>query len=164
MTVIATDPPPPSPSTAPHGVAESRGLFDPEILKEALVGPITKLDPRARGKNPVLVVVRIGSIIPFVESIAHGGIFNWSITVWLFLTVIFANFAEAMAEGRGKAQALALRRMPSETMARRLLPDGTEELVPAAVLAKGDLVVAEAGDHIPSDGEIIEGVASGEPA
>ena len=111
-------------------------------------------------KNPVMFVVLIGSIITFIESIAHGGIFNWSITVWLFLTVLFANFAEAMAEGRGKAQALALRRMRSETMARRLLPDGTEELVPAAALAKGDLVVAEAGDHIPSDGEIIEGVAS----
>src|SRR6202167_5827148 len=160
MTVIATDPPPPSPPTAPHGVAESRGLFDREILKEALVGSITKLDPRVQVKNPVMFVVLIGSIITLVESIAHGGIFNWSITVWLFLTVIFANFAEAMAEGRGKAQALALRRMRSETMARRLLPDGTEELVPAAVLAKGDLVVAEAGDHIPSDGEIIEGVAS----
>src|SRR6202167_2737183 len=160
MTVIATDPPPPSPPTAPHGVAESRGLFDREILKEALVGSITKLDPRVQVKNPVMFVVLIGSIITLVESIAHGGIFNWSITVWLFLTVIFANFADAIAEGRGKAQALALRRMRSETMARRLLPDGTEELVPAAVLAKGDLVVAEAGDHIPSDGEIIEGVAS----
>src|ERR1700685_1950301 len=160
MTVIATDAPPPSPSTAPHGVAESRGLFDPEILKEALVGSITKLDPRGQVKNPVMFVVLIGSIITFIESIAHGGIFNWSITVWLFLTVLFANFAEAMAEGRGKAQALALRRMRSETMARRLLSDGTEELVPAAALAKGDLVVAEPGDHIPSDGEIVEGVAS----
>src|SRR5580658_7986178 len=159
MTVIATDPAPPSPS-APHGVAESRGLFDPEILKEALIGSFTKLDPRVQVKNPVMFVVLIGSIITFIESIAHGGIFNWSITIWLFLTVIFANFAEAMAEGRGKAQALALRRMRSETMARRLLPDGTEELVPAAVLVKGDLVVCEPGDHIPSDGEIIEGVAS----
>ena len=85
---------------------------------------------------------------------------NWSITIWLFLTVIFANFAEAMAEGRGKAQALALRKMRSETTARRLLPDGSEEIVVAAALAKGDRVVCEAGDHIPSDGEIIEGVAS----
>src|SRR5580658_8292267 len=160
MTVIATDAPPPPPSTTPHGVAESRGLFDREILKEALVGSITKLDPRVQVKNPVMFVVLIGTVITFIESIAHGGIFNWSITIWLFLTVLFANFAEAMAEGRGKAQALALRKMRSETMARRLRPDGTEELVPAAALAKGDLVVAEAGDHIPSDGEIIEGVAS----
>src|ERR1700727_591009 len=161
MTVIATDAPPPPPSSsAPHGVAETRGLFDREILKEAIVGSFTKLDPRVQVKNPVMFVVLIGTIITFIESIAHGGIFNWSITIWLFLTVLFANFAEAMAEGRGKAQALALRRMRSETMARRLLADGTEELVPAAALAKGDLVVAEAGDHIPSDGEIIEGVAS----
>jgi K+-transporting ATPase ATPase B chain len=159
MTIIATDAPPPAPS-APHGVAESRGLFDPEILKEALAGSFTKLDPRVQVKNPVMFVVLIGTVITFIESIAHGGIFNWSITIWLFLTVLFANFAEAMAEGRGKAQALALRRMRSETMARRLRPDGTEELVPAAALAKGDLVVCEAGDHIPSDGEIVEGVAS----
>ena len=86
--------------------------------------------------------------------------FTWSITAWLFLTVIFANFAEAMAEGRGKAQADTLRSMRSETEARRLRPDGTEELVAAAELAKGDMVVCEAGDLIPSDGEIIEGVAS----
>ena len=138
MTVIATDAPPPAPS-APHGVAESRGLFDPEILKEALAGSITKFDPRVQVKNPVMFVVLIGTVITFIESIAHGGIFNWSITVWLFLTVLFANFAEAMAEGRGKAQALALRKMRSETMARRLRPDGTEELVAAAALAKGDL-------------------------
>src|ERR1700689_2719371 len=160
MTVIATDAPPPPPSTTPHGVAGARGPFDREIPKEGLLGSITKLDPRVQVRNPVMFVVLIGSIITFVESIAHGGIFNWSITVWLFLTVIFANFAEAMAEGRGKAQALALRRMRSETMARRLLPDGTEELVPAASLAKGDMVVCEAGDLIPSDGEITEGIAS----
>ena len=87
-------------------------------------------------------------------------IFDWSITIWLFLTVIFANFAEAMAEGRGKAQADTLRKMRSETEARRLRPDGTEEMVAAAELLKGDLVVCEANDIIPSDGEITEGVAS----
>src|ERR1700761_8036474 len=141
MTVIATDPPPPSVSPAPHGVAESRGLFDREILGEALLGSLTKLAPRVQVRNPVMFVVLIGSVITFIESIAHGGIFNWSITIWLFLTVIFANFAEAMAEGRGKAQALALRKMRSETMARRLTPGGGEELVPAASLAKGDRVV-----------------------
>ena len=141
-------------------MAEPRGLFDPEILKEALVGSVTKLDPRVQVKNPVMFVVLIGSVVTLIESIAHPGIFNWSITIWLILTVLFANFAEAMAEGRGKAQASALRKMRSETMARRLLPDGSEELVAAASLAKGDRVVCEAGDHIPSDGEIIEGVAS----
>src|SRR6202451_1734790 len=159
MSVIATDTPPPS-SPAPHGVAETRGLFDPEILKEALVGSVTKLDPRVQVKNPVMFVLLIGSLITFIESIAHGGVFNWSITIWLFLTVIFANFAEAMAEGRGKAQADTLRKMRSETEARRLNADGTETLVPAAELSKGDLVVCEANDLIPSDGEIVEGIAS----
>jgi potassium-transporting ATPase ATP-binding subunit len=159
MTTTATDPAPVQPS-APHGVAESRGLFDKEILKESLVGSITKFDPRVQVRNPVMFVVLIGSVITFIESISHSDIFNWSITVWLFLTVLFANFAEAMAEGRGKAQAIALRKMRSETMARRLQPDGSEELVPAASLAKGDRVVCEAGDVIPSDGDIVEGVAS----
>ena len=107
-----------------------------------------------------MFVVLVGTVITFIEAIAHPSTFTWSITVWLFLTVIFANFAEAMAEGRGKAQADTLRRMRSETEARRLHPDGTEERVAAASLAKGDLVVCEAGDLIPSDGEIIEGVAS----
>ena len=79
-----------------------------------------KLDPRVQVKNPVMFVVLVGTVITFVEAIAHPGIFTWSITVWLFLTVIFANFAEAMAEGRGKAQADTLRRMRAETEARRL--------------------------------------------
>ena len=111
-------------------------------------------------KNPVMFVVLVGTVVTFVESIAHPGLFDWSITAWLFLTVIFANFAEAMAEGRGKAQAETLRRMRSETEARRLRPDGTEERVPASALGKGDMVVCEAGDIIPSDGEIVEGIAS----
>ncbi len=111
-------------------------------------------------RNPVMFVVLVGSVVTFIEAIAHPSTFTWSITVWLFLTVIFANFAEAMAEGRGKAQADTLRRMRSETEARRLQSDGTEELVPAAELNKGDIVVCEANDLIPSDGEIIEGIAS----
>ena len=151
---------PPEHPPSPHGVAESRGLFDREILKEALVGAFTKLDPRVQVKNPVMFVVLIGSVITLIESLAHSDLFNWSITAWLFATVLFANFAEAMAEGRGKAQALALRRMRSETVARRLNSDGSEEVVPASQLHKGDRVVCEPGDVIPSDGEIIEGVAS----
>ena len=142
------------------GVAKSRGLFDPEILRAALIGSFRKLDPRVQVKNPVMFVVLVGSVITFIEAIAHPSTFSWSITVWLVLTVLFANFAEAMAEGRGKAQADTLRKMRSETEARRLRPDGTEELVAAALLAKGDLVVCEANDVIPSDGEIIEGIAS----
>ncbi len=84
-----------------------------------------------------MFVVLVGTVITFIEAIAHPGMFTWSITIWLFLTVLFANFAEAMAEGRGKAQADTLRRMRSETGARRLLPDGTEELVPAADAGQG---------------------------
>ncbi len=124
-----------------------------------MIDSFKKLNPTQQIRNPVMFVVLVGTVITFIEAIAHPGIFTWSITIWLFLTVIFANFAEAMAEGRGKAQADTLRRMRSETEARRLVGD-TEELVPAASLAKGDLVVCEAGDLIPSDGEIIEGIAS----
>ena len=143
-----------------HGVAQARSLFDPEILRRAIGGAFRKLDPRVQVKNPVMFVVLIGSIITLIESIAHPGIFNISITIWLILTVLFANFAEAMAEGRGKAQADTLRRMRSETEARRLNADGTETRVAAADLAREDLVVCEANDIIPSDGEIMEGVAS----
>ncbi|HUD17803.1 MAG TPA: HAD-IC family P-type ATPase, partial [Acidimicrobiales bacterium] len=160
MTVTTTQPQPPQPGTEAHGVAEARGLFDGEILRHALVDSFKKLNPAVQIRNPVMFVVLVGSIITFIEAIAHPSTFTWSITIWLFLTVIFANFAEAMAEGRGKAQADTLRRMRSETEARRLNADGTEELVPAAELAKGDLVVCEAGDLIPSDGEITEGIAS----
>jgi K+-transporting ATPase ATPase B chain len=161
MTVITADAPAPQePHATPHGVAESRGLFDREILLEALGGSFTKLDPRVQVKNPVMFVVLIGSVITFIESLSHSDLFNWSITAWLFATVLFANFAEAMAEGRGKAQAIALRKMRSETVARRLNQDGTEDVVPASELRKGDRVVCEAGDVIPSDGEIVEGVAS----
>ena len=141
-------------------MAEARGLFDGEILKKALLDSFIKLNPVVQIRNPVMFVVLVGTVITFIEAIAHPSTFTWSITIWLFLTVIFANFAEAMAEGRGKAQADTLRRMRSETEARRLLPDGTEELVPAASLSKGDMVVCEAGDLIPSDGEITEGIAS----
>ena len=145
---------------AAHGVAQARSLFDRQIMGHALIGAFKKLDPRVQIKNPVMFVVLVGTIISFLEAIRHPSTFSWSVTVWLFLTVIFANFAEAMAEGRGKAQADTLRRMRTATVARRLRPDGTEERVAAAELRKGDTVVCEAGDPIPSDGEIVEGVAS----
>ena len=157
MTTIMNQP---TAESGAHGVAQARGLFDGPILRQALKDSLTKLDPRLQVKNPVMFVVLVGSIITLVEAIAHPSTFSWSITIWLFLTVIFANFAGAMAEGRGKAQAETLRKMRSETEARRLRPDGTEELVPAASLSKGDLVVCEANDVIPSDGDIIEGIAS----
>ncbi len=148
------------PPTVAHGVAEARSLFDREILRHALVGSFRKLDPRVQLKNPVMFVVLVGSVVTLIYAIRQPGKFTWFITVWLFLTVLFANFAEAMAEGRGKAQADTLRRMRSETEARRLNPDGTESRVAAAELVKGDLVVCEANDLIPSDGEIVEGIAS----
>jgi K+-transporting ATPase ATPase B chain len=129
-------------------------------MRAASFDAFKKLDPRVQIRNPVMFVVLVGTVVTFLESIAHPGIFDWSITIWLFLTVIFANFAEAMAEGRGKAQADTLRRMRAETEARRLTPGGAEERVAASDLTKGDLVVCEAGDLIPSDGEIIEGIAS----
>jgi K+-transporting ATPase ATPase B chain len=161
MTMTTTQPESPQgPVTQPHGVAQARGLFDREILRRALFDAFVKLNPVVQIKNPVMFVVLVGTVITFIEAINNSSTFTWSITIWLFLTVIFANFAEAMAEGRGKAQADTLRRMRSETEARRLLPDGTEELVAAATLTKGDLVVCEANDLIPSDGEIIEGIAS----
>jgi K+-transporting ATPase ATPase B chain len=159
MTMTDTQPQPQSGAEA-HGVAESRGLFDAEILRQALIDSFKKLNPALEIRNPVMFVVLVGTVITFIEAIAHPSTFSWSITIWLFLTVIFANFAEGMAEGRGKAQADTLRRMRSETEARRLRPDGSEELVPAAELARGDLVVCEPGDAIPSDGEITEGIAS----
>jgi len=150
----------PASAGSPRGVAEARSLFDREILRQALGDAVKKFDPRVQVKNPVMFVVLVGAVVVLSEAIDHPGIFSWSITIWLFLTVLFANFAEAMAEGRGKAQADTLRRMRSETEARRLGPDGGEERVAAAELVKGDRVVCEAGDVIPSDGEIVEGVAS----
>jgi K+-transporting ATPase ATPase B chain len=145
----------------PGGGPRRSGLFDRAILGRAAVDSVRKLDPRVQVKNPVMFVVLIGTVITLVESAAHPSVFAWSVTAWLALTVLFANFAEAVAEGRGKAQADTLRRMRSDTEARRLVDGGhREERVAAAELAKGDLVVCEAGDLIPSDGEITEGVAS----
>ena len=150
----------PVPPQEVAGLGRTTSLFDREILRRAAVGGLAKFDPRVQVKNPVMFVVLVGTVVTLVESIAHPDLFRWLITVWLALTVYFANFAEAIAEGRGKAQADSLRRLRVETAARRLRADGSEESVAAADLAKGDLVVCEAGDVIPSDGEIIEGVAS----
>ena len=113
----------PSPAGPPQGsVRQSRGLFDRTILGRAAVDSVKKLDPRVQVRNPVMFVVLIGTVVTLVESVAHPGIFDWSVTFWLALTVLFANFAEAVAEGRGKAQADTLRRMRSDTEARRLGP------------------------------------------
>jgi K+-transporting ATPase ATPase B chain len=142
------------------GMARRRGLFDREILAQAAWGGVKKFSPRTQVRNPVMFVVLLGTVVTFFESIAHPSLFDWLITIWLALTVFFANFAEAVAEGRGKAQADALRRLRVDTDARRLRPDGSEDRVAAGDLVQGDLVVCESGDVIPSDGEIVEGVAS----
>lgn len=145
---------------------KSKSLWDGKIVRQAVVDALVKLDPRKMMRNPVMFVVEIGSVLTTVllvrEAIAHktGFGFNLQISLWLWFTVLFANFAEAMAEGRGKAQADTLRKAKSETIAHRLLPSGGHEDVPGSQLRVGDIVVVSAGDTIPGDGDIIEGVAS----
>ncbi|HLX83087.1 MAG TPA: potassium-transporting ATPase subunit KdpB [Terriglobales bacterium] len=141
---------------------KSKSLWDLKIIQRALVDAIVKLDPRTMMKNPVMFVVEVGSVVTtalLLRDKTNFG-FNLQITLWLWFTVLFANFAEAMAEGRGKAQADTLRKARSETEAKRLLPNGTTETVPSSKLRSGDIVMAAAGDLVPGDGEIIEGVAS----
>jgi K+-transporting ATPase ATPase B chain len=143
-----------------------RTLWDSKIVRRALVDAFVKLSPRTMMKNPVMFVVEIGSVITSIyllrDILAHHGAlgFDLQITLWLWFTVLFANFAEAMAEGRGKAQADALRRAKSETTAVRLRMDGKTEDVPSSDLRAGDVVLVIAGSMIPGDGEVIEGVAS----
>jgi potassium-transporting ATPase ATP-binding subunit len=138
------------------------GLFDSKQLVKSLPDAFRKLDPRVMIKSPVMFVVWIGSVLTTVFSFKDpGDWFGWAISAWLWLTVVFANLAEAVAEGRGKAQADTLRKAKTDTVARRLLADGTcEEQVPGTGLKIGDLVVCEAGDIIPGDGDVVEGVAS----
>jgi K+-transporting ATPase ATPase B chain len=142
-----------------------RSLFDPAIVKRATLDSFRKLDPRLVAKNPVMFVVEVGSLattfILIKDLIGHapGTLFTLQITFWLWFTVVFANFAEAMAEGRGKAQAEALRKTKTETVARKLV-DNVEERIPGELLRKGDLVVVEANEMIPGDGEVIQGIAS----
>ncbi|MYW64412.1 potassium-transporting ATPase subunit KdpB, partial [Streptomyces sp. SID8379] len=138
------------------------GLFDPKQLLKSLPDACRKLDPRVMVKSPVMFVVLIGSVLTTVFSFKDpSDWFGWTISAWLWLTVIFANLAEAVAEGRGKAQADTLRKAKTDTVARRLTKDGrTEEQVAGTELKVGDLVVCEAGDIIPGDGDVVEGVAS----
>jgi K+-transporting ATPase ATPase B chain len=145
--------------SATHSARKKTALFEPDLLGVAVVDAARKLDPRMQLRSPVMFVVYIGAIITTIASAQAPTGFNIQIAIWLWFTVLFANFAEALAEGRGKAQAATLRRMRTTTTARRLL-DGTEERVSAGELRKGDHVVCEAGDIIPSDGDVIEGIAS----
>ncbi|MDD9380027.1 potassium-transporting ATPase subunit KdpB [Streptomyces sp. ZAF1911] len=136
------------------------GIFDPKQLLKSFPDAVRKLDPRVMVKSPVMFVVLIGSVLTTALAISDpGNLFGWAITAWLWLTTIFANLAEAVAEGRGKAQADTLRKAKTDTVARRL-NGAVEEQVPGTDLRIGDLVVCEAGDIIPGDGDVVEGVAS----
>ncbi|MEG3628355.1 potassium-transporting ATPase subunit KdpB [Streptomyces poriticola] len=156
-----------TPTRAPHhdaptgprtGATRVRGgLFDAGQLVRSLPDAVRKLDPRVMVKSPVMFVVWAGSVLTTLLSVTDpGDWFGWTVSAWLWLTVLFANLAEAVAEGRGKAQADTLRRARTDTVARRA--DGT--VVPGTELRIGDLVVCEAGDVIPGDGDVVEGVAS----
>ncbi len=150
----------------PKRLAHARPLFDPAIIGRATKQSFVKLNPLALMKNPVIFVVEVGALITsvlLVRDLATGapGIgFSVQISVWLWFTVLFANFAEAMAEARGKAQADALRKTKTDSLARRVMSDGRIERVSASQLRAGDTVLCEAGEVIPGDGEVIEGIAT----
>ncbi|KQX12519.1 potassium transporter KtrB [Streptomyces sp. Root431] len=162
-TITPTRPPQSGAPSARPAEAAGRvggGLFDPKQLVKSFPDAMKKLDPRVMVKSPVMFVVLIGSLVTTVLAVKNpGDWFGWAITVWLWLTTIFANLAEAVAEGRGKAQADTLRKAKTDTVARRLIGKN-EERVPGTELRIGDLVVCEAGDIIPGDGDVVEGVAS----
>jgi K+-transporting ATPase ATPase B chain len=157
-----------APSTQQKSGAANRvqgGLLDPKMLWKSLPDAFVKLDPRTLWHNPVMFIVEIGAAWSTVLAITDPSWFAWLIVVWLWLTVVFANLAEAVAEGRGKAQAESLRRTKTATMARRLTGwepgvPGREEEVAAPLLQQGDIVVVEAGQPIPGDGDVVEGIAS----
>lgn len=141
------------------------GLLDPRMLWRSTPDALRKLDPRTLWRNPVMFIVEIGAAWSTVLAVAAPSWFAWLAVIWLWLTVLFANLAEAVAEGRGKAQAETLRRAQTQTVARRLkdwVPGGAavEEAVAAAQLRQGDIVVVEAGQAIPGDGDVVEGIAS----
>ena len=151
---------------ATQSQAKTISIWDPKIVRRALWDAVVKLHPRTMARNPVMFVVEIGSVLTTLRLAqdafaGRSGLgFELQITFWLWLTVLFANFAEAMAEGRGKAQADTLRKAKTETVANRERPDRSLEQVAAAALRKGDVVRVVAGEVIPADGDIIEGVAS----
>jgi K+-transporting ATPase ATPase B chain len=145
---------------------QNKSLIDTAILSRAVADSFRKLNPRTMVKNPVMFVVEVGAVLTAIQLVwnvaHHAGQFGFGlqITLWLWFTVLFANFAEAMAEGRGKAQADTLRKARAETQANRLRGDGSTEVVPSSNLRSGDIVVVTTGEFIPGDGEVIEGVAS----
>ena len=148
---------------------QNKKLLTPEILKQAIIGSVKKLDPRYMSKNPVMFVVETGFFITLLLTIVPGlfgegdsGLrtYNLIVSVILLVTVLFANFAESVAEGRGKAQAASLKKTQKDTEARLLNEDGSETIVSSSELKKGDVVMVAAGEVIPGDGEVIEGIAS----
>jgi len=146
---------------------QASSIFDPKIAAPAALDSFRKLDPRRMARNPVMFVTEIGAAfatILFFKDVGDvstkANVFAGSVAAWLWFTVLFANFAEAMAEGRGKAQAAALRKTRAETTARKRLADGSTEELPSSKLAIGDLVVVIAGEVIPADGDVVEGIAS----
>src|SRR5579862_9384121 len=152
-------------SLIPKKAPRARPLFDPPIVKRAIRDSFAKLNPRSMMKNPVMFVVEIGAVMTTILTVrdfmAGAGIagFTFQITLWLWFTVLFANFAEAMAEGRGKAQADTLRKTKTETTACRII-NGRTETVAATQLRAGDICRVEQGETIPGDGDVIEGIAS----
>ncbi|XVQ06318.1 potassium-transporting ATPase subunit KdpB [Spirillospora sp. CA-255316] len=155
-------------SPAPKGGGRVQGgLLDPKLLVTTLPDALRKLDPRTLWRNPVMLIVEVGAVWSTVLAVLDPSVFAWAIVAWLWLTVLFANVAEAVAEGRGKAQADTLRKAKTDTVARRLLDWAPgragalrEERVGAAELRQGDIVVVEAGQIIPGDGDVVEGIAS----
>ncbi|MFB9545921.1 potassium-transporting ATPase subunit KdpB [Micromonospora sagamiensis] len=167
---------------APHGTADEAtagtpatqgnrvggGLLDPGQLIRSMPDALRKLDPRTLWRNPIMLIVEIGALYTTVLAVTDASVFAWAITAWLWLTVLFANLAEAVAEGRGKAQAATLRQAKKDTIATRLVgwtPGAAatryrDEAVPAPELRQGDVVLVEAGDIVPGDGDVVEGIAS----
>ncbi|SEG87899.1 K+-transporting ATPase ATPase B chain [Thermomonospora echinospora] len=159
--------PAPAQTPTPRGGGKvSGGLLDPGQLLRSLPDAVRKLDPRTLWRNPVMLIVEVGAVWTTMLAIARPSWFGWLITVWLWLTVIFANLAEAVAEGRGKAQADSLRRAKTDVTARRLVgwtagqAEARAERVGAPELRQGDIVVVDAGEIIPGDGDVVEGIAS----
>jgi K+-transporting ATPase ATPase B chain len=164
MTATLVTPPPSGPDTSAGTRRVQGGLLDPRMLLTSTPDAFRKLNPWTLWKNPVMFIVEIGAVFTTVIALGNSSVFAWLIVGWLWLTVLFANLAEAVAEGRGKAQADALRRAKTDTIARRLVDrdlfTGPVEAVPAPQLRQGDRVVCEAGDTIPGDGDVIDGIAS----
>ena len=160
MNTTLTRPRTPAPTSGPRRPGAPTGAFRPRQLIDSLPQALRKLDPRHQVRTPVMFVVWLGSALTTVLAVLHPSLFAFAIAAWLWATVLFANLAEAVAEGRGRAQADTLRRARTQSVARRLRPDGSEEEVPGATLRLGDLVVVEAGEVIPGDGDVVEGVAS----